>query len=654
MIHRSAIALSLLLVLLFITSCTDDQSTQTTADAADAAAKAPMTESGFEQDSDANEAKPLDPRADYHSYARTHEFLIRHLDLNLAVDFGRRVLHGTATLSVERQGEDSTELVLDTRDLSVSGVRAGGMEGLAEVPFSVGKADPILGSALRIEMPDGATLVEIAYETSPRASGLQWLTPAQTAGKRHPFLFTQAQAIHARSFVPLQDTPAVRFTYNATISVPAALLAVMSANNSPERSAEGVYRFAMPQPIPSYLLALAVGDLEFQAMGQRTGVYAEAEILQAAAAEFADTEAMLEATEERYGPYQWDRYDLLILPPSFPFGGMENPRLSFITPTVIAGDKSLVALIAHELAHSWSGNLVTNASWRDLWLNEGFTTYLTNRIMQFVYGDERYRMEMALGYSELVAEMADMETLDQLLALDVRGRDPDEAFSGIPYEKGALMLYEIEQQIGREAFDRFLLDYFNTFQFQSLNTDAFLAHLDKTLLVDHADQLDRERIREWIFEPGLPAGSPAPESDAFSPIDAQRTAWLEGKQSASLISSDGWTYHQWKHFLDGMPETLTESQLTELDETFLLTESSNNEIAFSWLMIAVRNEYAPADARLENFLTTIGRNKFLRPLYQALVDAGKRDEAERIFEAAKAGYHPLTVKRNSQIINAAN
>ncbi|MEM6937814.1 MAG: M1 family aminopeptidase/hydrolase, partial [Pseudomonadota bacterium] len=460
-----------------------------------------MTESGFEQDSEANEAKPLDPRADYHSYARTHEFLIRHLDLNLAVDFGRRILQGTATLSVERQRDDSTELVLDTRDLSVSGVRAGGMEGLTEVPFSVGKADPILGSALRIEMPEGATLVEIAYETSPRASGLQWLTPAQTAGKRHPFLFTQAQAIHARSFVPLQDTPAVRFTYNATISVPAALLAVMSANNSPERSAEGVYRFAMPQPIPSYLLALAVGDLEFQAMGQRTGVYAEAEILQAAAAEFADTEAMLEATEERYGPYQWDRYDLLILPPSFPFGGMENPRLSFITPTVIAGDKSLVALIAHELAHSWSGNLVTNASWRDLWLNEGFTTYLTNRIMQFVYGDERYRMEMALGYSELVAEMADMETLDQLLALDVRGRDPDEAFSGIPYEKGALMLYEIEQQIGREAFDRFLLDYFNTFQFQSLNTDAFLAHLDKTLLVDHADQLDRERIREWIFEP---------------------------------------------------------------------------------------------------------------------------------------------------------
>ena len=361
---------------------------------------------------------------------------------------------------------------------------------------------------------------------------------------------------------------------------------------------------------------------------------------------------MLETTEARYGPYRWERYDLLILPPSFPFGGMENPRLSFITPTVIAGDKSLVALIAHELAHSWSGNLVTNASWRDLWMNEGFTTYLTNRIMQFVFGDERYAMELALGYADLVDELDALPDADEMLALDVRGRDPDEAFSNIPYDKGALFLYEIEQRIGREAFDVFLAEYFDKYAFQSLNTEDFVAHIQTTLLADHADVLDAARINQWLYEPGLPDGAPTPQSDAFSKLDPLRDAWLSGDTQASSIDTDDWTFHQWKYFLDGMPEQLTDAQLSQLDEAFGLTASRNNEIAFSWLRIAIRNDYSPAEARLENFLMSIGRNKFLRPLYQDLVEAGKRETAIRIFEAAKPGYHPLTVKRNSQILYA--
>lgn len=587
---------------------------------------------------------------DYHSFANTGDYRTSNIDLDLTVDFDRRIVSGTATLAVERQSGTAAPLILDTRELDIEAVRAGSDGNLQAAPFRLGEPVEVLGTPLEIDLPPGADTVEIAYSTAPSASGLQWLEPGQTAGKRHPFLFTQAQPIHARSFVPSQDTPSVRVTYNATVRVPPALRAVMSANNTPEKSSEGVYTFSMPQPIPSYLLALAVGDLEFKPMGERTGVYAEAEILDAAAAEFADTEAMLEATEARYGPYQWDRYDLLILPPSFPFGGMENPRLSFITPTVIAGDKSLVALIAHELAHSWSGNLVTNATWRDLWLNEGFTTYLTNRIMQFVYGDERYQMEMALGYADLTAEMADMTPAAQKLALDVRGVDPDESFSNIPYEKGSLFLFEIEQKIGRADFDAFLLNYFNSFQFRSLTTEDFLAHLQQTLLKTHADQLDEARIREWLYEPGLPDGAPAPQSDAFSKIDPLRSAWLDGELAAADINTDGWTYHQWKYFLDGMPQELDTEQMTELDQAFGLTASTNNEIAFSWLMIAVRNDYEPAAERLGNFLVTIGRNKFLRPLYGALVENGKQALAASIFEMAKPGYHPLTVKRNAQII----
>ena len=587
---------------------------------------------------------------DYHSFANTEDYRVKHVDMDLTVDFSRKVIVGIATLQIERVGDGNNALILDTRDLRIESVRAGNNDQLQDATFSLSDSIDIRGAALAIELPANASTVVISYQTSPEASGLQWLEPQQTAGKRHPFLFTQAQAIHARSFVPLQDTPGVRITFNATVRTPSELRAVMSANNDPGAEKSGVYSFSMPQPIPSYLLALAVGDLEFKAMGARTGVYAEKEILDAAAAEFADTEAMLETTEEVYGPYRWDRYDLLILPPSFPFGGMENPRLSFITPTVIAGDKSLVSLIAHELAHSWSGNLVTNSSWRDLWLNEGFTTYLTNRIMQFVYGDDRYHMEMSLGYADLQTDLNDLDDHDELLAIDMRGRDPDDAFSNIPYEKGSLFLYEMEQKIGREAFDQFLLDYFNEFAFQSISTEEFLAHLEQTLLRTYVEELDADRVREWIYEPGIPEGAPRPQSDAFTRLEPIRQSWLDGAESAEGIDASNWTYHQWKHFLDGMPEKLSREQMEDLDQAFKLTASTNNEIAFSWLRIAIRNDYEPAYARLENFLMSIGRNKFLRPLYQDLMDAGKADTAARIFEKAKPGYHPLTVKRNSQII----
>ncbi len=589
---------------------------------------------------------------DYHSFANTGDYRVRHLDLDLTVDFKRKVLEGEAILQIERLNEENNPLVLDTRDLRIESVRAGNGEHFEETAFSLSDSDDILGEALSIELPGDATTVAIRYRTDPEASGLQWLEPRQTAGKRHPFLFTQAQAIHARSFVPLQDTPGVRITYSATIRTPRELRAVMSANNDPDAGQDGVYLFSMPQPIPSYLIALAVGDLEFKAMGKRTGVYAERELLDAAAAEFADTEAMLEITEDVYGPYRWDRYDLLILPPSFPFGGMENPRLSFITPTVIAGDKSLVSLIAHELAHSWSGNLVSNATWRDLWLNEGFTTYLTKRIMQFVYGDDRYDMEMALDYANLQTALADLDDRDEILAIDVRGRDPDDVFSNIPYLKASLFLYEMEQKIGRADFDRFLLDYFNEFSFQSITTEDFLAYLERTLLKTHAESLDVDRIHEWIFKPGIPDGAPHPQSDAFTRLDPVRQSWLDGDTPAAEIDSSAWTYHEWKYFLDGMPQALSDAQLRDLDQAFALTASTNNEIAFSWLRIAVRNDYRPAYARLEDFLTSIGRNKFLRPLYQDLMDAGEADMASRIFEKARPGYHPLTVKRNSQIIYA--
>ena len=584
------------------------------------------------------------PAVDYHSFANTDDYRTTHIELDLTVEFDRRELDAEARLYLERLNDANNPLTLDTRGLVIQSVRAGSAGDLLDVPFSMGEASDDLGAPLTIEMPPGATEVVIGYRTSPDALALQWLDPQQTAGKRHPFLYTQAQSIHARSFVPLQDSPGVRITYNATVRTPPGLRAVMSAGNDPDADLDGEFSFSMPQPIPPYLLALAVGDLDFKATGERTGVFAEKEILDAAAAEFADTEAMLETTEETFGAYRWDRYDLLIMPPAFPFGGMENPRLSFITPTVIAGDKSLVALIAHELAHSWSGNLVTNASWRDLWLNEGFTTYLTNRIMQMVFGDERYEMEMALGYAELMDELPNLDGRDQALALDLRGRDPDDVFTSVAYEKGALFLYELELAVGREAFDRFLMDYFDAFAFESISTEAFLDHLQRTLVADHPESVSMERVRQWVFEPGLPEGAPAPLSAAFAPVESARHDWLAGRIAAEDIDTGEWTYHHWKRFLDGMPKRLRRDKLDDLDQAFALTDATNNEIAFSWLRIAIRNGYEPAFGRLEQFLRTIGRAKFIGVLYEDMVAAGMDRMALRIFAEAKAGYHPLAAK----------
>ncbi|MEM6818842.1 MAG: M1 family metallopeptidase [Pseudomonadota bacterium] len=598
----------------------------------------------------ANLELPTTAGEDVHSYSLPQVHTVEHLDLDLTIDFDRKVLDGVATLTLATPANGDLPLVLDSRDLDIANACVPNGEDCDTVAFRMLEADEILGSALLIDIPAGAQTIAISYKTSPTATGVQWLEPRQTAGGQHPFMFTQAQAIHARSFAPLQDTPAVRQTVSATLRVPSELRALMGADNSPERSEDGVYEFAMPQPIPSYLLAIAAGDLEFQSMGPRTGVYAEAELLDAAAEEFADTERMLEIGESDYGPYRWDRYDLLILPPSFPFGGMENPRLSFITPTVIAGDRSLVALIAHELAHSWSGNLVTNASWKDLWLNEGFTTYLTNRIMQKVYGDRRYEMEKALGYADLAESLKTLPVANQPLSYDVTGTDPDAVFSDIPYEKGSLMLYEIEQKIGREAFDEFLIVYFDHFAFKSLDDEAFLAYLDSTLIADHSEVLSRERIEQWIYQPGIPEGAPKPTSDAFEIIDQLRAEWLIGTQSAERIDTAMWTFHEWKHFLDGMPESLTQTQLSELDTAFDLTASNNNEVLFSWLMITIRNRYEPAEARVEEFLIRVGRNKFIRPLYRALVARDDIEQAQAIFERAKAGYHPLSVKLNSAVV----
>lgn len=599
---------------------------------------------------------------DYHSYANPGAVRVRHVDLDWDVLFDQKILKGSATLTIER-ASPTDPLILDTRDLKIEKVETSA-DGARYEPatFKLGDNDKFLGAPLTIPLPAKATRVRIYYATSPGASGLQWLDAAQTAGKKDPFLFTQSEAIHARSWIPLQDSPGARITYTAHVRTPKNLLAVMSAENLSRGAVHtGDYRFRMQHPIPSYLIALAVGDLQFKALGRRTGVYAEPHTLALAASELSDTEKMVLATERLYGPYRWGRYDILVLPPSFPYGGMENPRLTFATPTILAGDKSLVSLIAHELAHSWSGNLVTNATWRDFWLNEGFTTYLERRIIEAVYGRPREEMEAALGLRDLNEEIASLDDRDEILHIDLKGRDPDDGSTDIPYEKGALFLRHLEETFGRARFDRFLKSYFNHFAFQSITTDRFVDYLKQNLLNENPTLAAQVPVNEWINQSGIPASAPKPTSTAFAAVEEQAKRWLSHQASLAQIPTAKWTTHEWLHFLRFVQDSLapaatagpaatqlsqteTVKLMGELDNAFHLTRSGNSEISFQWLLMSIRNRYEPAYPRLEEFLMTIGRRKFIKPLYEELAKTPEgKERALAIYRRARATYHPIAV-----------
>ncbi len=607
-------------------------------------------------------ARPAGPGvliSDPHSFANVQDFRVTHVALDLRADFERRQLAGFADLTLERVNPQAREIVLDTRELTISSVELRGSRSTL-LKFRLGELKPILGTPLHIQLPDRLDadrplIVRIAYTTSPQASGLQWLEPSQTAGKKQPYLYSQSQAIHARSWIPLQDSPQVRLTYEAHITTPPQLLAVMSAENEPQTARDGDYTFRMPQAIPSYLIALGVGDLVFKPLGPRTGVYAEPAVIDAAAWEFADVQSMLDACEKLFGAYRWGRYDLLILPPSFMWGGMENPRLTFLTPTVLAGDRSLVSLIAHELAHSWSGNLVTNATWDSVWLNEGFTVYLEGRILEALYGADRAAMEDVLGLQSLQRSIgklnADGDQALTRLSVDLQGRDPDDAFSQVPYEKGRLLLTFMESRMGRARLDTFLRGYFDHFAFQSVSTPMFIDYLEAHVLKQPDAGLTLSEMKAWIDEPGIPANAVLPRSDAFRRVDAQRDSWLKGERPAKQLETAKWTTHEWLHFLDNMPPDLSRQQMSELDDAFRLTAVTNNEIAHSWLKNAIRAGYAPAWPRLEQYLTSIGRRKLVMDLYEEMLKLPDgRQRAQQIYSQARPLYQIPLVQQLDELM----
>ncbi|MDZ4759207.1 MAG: M1 family metallopeptidase [Bacteroidota bacterium] len=585
-----------------------------------------------------NDLKNNMSEIDKHSFAIPNEAKVTHLDLNLKVDFITKTLSGYVDLLVENKTH-TKQLILDSRDLTLEKIEIDGNSQPTE--FKLGDTIKYLGQSLTIKITPDTKKVRIYYRTSAQSSAIQWLDASQTSGGKHPFMFTQSQAILARSWVPLQDGPGVKFTYNATITCPSNLMALMSAENDTAKHVDGIYHFKQAKPIPSYLMALAVGDIAFKKLGDNCGIYAEPNMLEKAAWEFADMGTMIKSAEGLYGKYLWGQYDVLVLPPSFPFGGMENPCLTFATPTVIAGDRSLVSLVAHELAHSWSGNLVTNATWDDFWLNEGFTVYFEHRIMEKIYGKLYVDMLCKLELDEMKKEMSEMGDTnpDTKLKLKLAGRDPDEGVTDIAYIKGCFFLQTIENTVGREKWDQFVNTYFKTFAFKSITTERFLEYLNSELIKGNKQWQEKIKINEWVYGTGLPSNYPNIQSSELHKSERAAKEFTNPEK----LDTKGWTTHHWLHFLRSLPKKIALKDLEKLDAKFKFTQSGNCEILCDWFQIAIVNHYEAAYKALEKYLCTVGRRKFVEPLYEKLLTYPQiKALAKDIYCKARPSYHTVT------------
>ena len=588
------------------------------------------------------------------SFARPLEARVHHVALDLAVDFNAKRVGGTATLDIGRK-PGAQQIILDDKGLEIASITDGGGEPL---PWKVGAADEKLGAPLAVGLrPDTKRLV-IKYKSAPDAGALQWLTPEQTAGKTRPYLFSQGQAIENRSWIPTQDSPGIRQTWEATVRVPAGLTAVMSAPKSREpitQGGESVFSYRMPHSVAPYMIAIAVGDLRFRELGPRTGVWTEPAMLDRAAGELADTEKMMAAAEQLYGPYRWGRYDLLVLPPAFPYGGMENPTLTFLTPTFIAGDKSLVGLVAHELAHSWSGNLVTNATWADSWLNEGFTSYFENRIMEAIYGPRRAAQEAALSFDDMTDALKEDGQGAPITRLNLSKEEavPDGGATGIIYDKGAAFLRTLERLAGRQRWDAYLRSYFDRHAFQPMTSALFLSDLRNNLVKGDKALESKLQLDRWVYQPGLPSNVARPDPAAFAAIDSAVVAFARGGPVPSAFNS--WTTAEKLRFLNSLPRELAAERLNALNGTLRLNEAGNQEVLFAWLSLAVENRYEAAVQPLERFLTAQGRGKFVRPLIQALAKDVQwgRPIASRIYARTRPLYHPLVTRDLDELKLAA-
>jgi aminopeptidase N len=604
---------------------------------------------------------------DDHSYSNLTEIRTTHLDLELDVSFQNKTIYGVARHTMKNNGTDTA--IFDIKGLKIQKITLGEKENERETDFVIGNmdVDSVLGQPLLVSINQKTTKVNIYYQTSENSEALGWLDSNLTSSKSKPFLFSQGQAILTRTWIPLQDSPSNRITYSAKVTVPKDLMAVMSARNSKKRNNLGIYEFEMKKPIPSYLISLSVGDLVYHPFSINSGVYCEPQLEKACSAEFTDLPRMISTAEKLYGKYQWEQYDLLVLPYSFPFGGMENPMLTFVNPTVITGDKSLVSVVAHELAHSWSGNLVTNRTWNDFWLNEGFTVYFEGRIMENLYGKEISDILASVAFNDLEHELTQINQSkypeDSRLFLDLKKRNPDNAMNAIAYVKGAFFLRTLEQKVGRQKFDRFLNAYFKKFAFKTVNSSMFISFLEENLLKPNELSFNHN---EWVFKNNLPINCVKIHSarldkikdlainfskglDVFAPKIKYRYIKAKGRKKRRKfivqIKRSDFIVQEWQTFIYSLPKKISKEKLKKLDFYFSFKDCGNSEIMTDWFVLGIQNNYSELYPHIRKFLSKIGRRKYLIPIYEAMLTNKKTESmSKQIFELNKNNYHPISRK----------
>jgi leukotriene-A4 hydrolase len=620
------------------------------------------------------------------SFANFDEVSIYHVDLDLKVDFEKKILDGYAVLRMKCH-KSTNKVVLDSRDLSIKSVRLGGNE----LVFKAGSPG-VLGESVTIDIPQAESGKEfdlvVYYSTSPTASALQFVDKELTADKSQPYLYSQCQAIHARSIIPCMDTPAIKQTYNARVHVPKGVTCLMSAigygkDNSEnaekvkEWHAGGSYKdgfdhksfdgydaflFKQPQRMPSYLFAIVAGELEKRDISDRCAVWAEPSMVDKARWEFEDTELMLKTAEELLGKYRWGRYDLIVLPPFFPFGGMENPCLTFVTPTIIAGDRSLTNVIAHEIAHSWTGNLVTNANWEHFWLNEGFTVFCERKIMGRIYGEGVRQFENICGWEDRMLTCIN-DTFNPTheftkLCPCLNGIDPDDAFSTIPYEKGSALLLVLEQKLGDSVrFEQFLRDYIDKFAGQSVVTDDWKQFL-YAKFSDKKDVLNSINWNGWLTEAGVPPNTPEFNDEALKDCRHLAKVWTDGtEEEVEKLDPKAFqdlTSDMKVKVLDCIEtsgKAFTNERFLKLLKKYDLENSGNCEVIFSFSLIALKSKYEPLVPFMLDFVTRQGRLKYVKPIFNKLFKWDEmRDLAIAKFKKNIPYMHPITAQVISKMI----
>ncbi|OXA59860.1 leukotriene A-4 hydrolase [Folsomia candida] len=577
--------------------------------------------------------KRLSPN-DPNSFSNPENVRVDHMHMKWNVDFAKKIIGGQVTYRLLPVTQPVQQIVFDTRQLTVNSVKSSDGKALL---FKLG--DPVLnfGQPLSIDVGSlfnsGSSSVEIQvdYETSPECSALQWLDAEQTAGKAHPYVFSQCEMIHARSLLPCVDTPFSKCTYTAEVTVPKALQALMSAEVSKdivEVSDKKTNKFEQKVPIPAYLIAIAVGHIKSKKIGPRTTVWSEPEFVDASAYEFAETEEMLNAAEQLMGKYVWGVYDILVLPPSFPMGGMENPNVTFATPTLLAGDRSLANVIAHEISHSWTGNLVTNINFEHFWLNEGFTVYAERKIMSILKGEKFRQFECIGGWKSLTDCINTMKSDNPMtkLVTDLTGLDPDEFFSVVPYEKGSVFLYYLEEKVGGPAvFEPFFKHYIQENQFKSIDTDVF-----KKMFIDYFTNNLRisELIKDidwdtWLYTTGMPPVKPSFDTSLADVCIELKNRWMEWDAVEPCPFSKGdlrkFFSQQITEFLaELLEEEVSLSKVQAMQTVYDFNSYKNCEIRFRWLRLCLKAKWEAQVPLVLQFVTEQGRMKYVRPLYREM------------------------------------